>query len=211
MFNEVVKQLRPAFVALIVLTVLTGVLYPAVVTVVAQTVFANKASGSMIQKDGATAGSELIGQPFSDPAYFWGRISGTSPKPYDASSSSGSNLGPTNPALLDEVKGQIKALKDADPGSTQPIPVDLVTSSGSGLDPHISPAAADYQVHRVANARKVAEEKVRELVQQNTEGRQFGLFGDARVNVFKLNLALNAAYPAPPKAPEAKPAAEVKK
>src|SRR5437660_213395 len=159
MLADIKKQLWPALIFLIVLTVLTGVLYPFVVTAVAQTCFHKQANGSLIENDGKVAGSELIGKPFSDPKYFWGRLSATSPKPYDAANSSGSNLGPTNPALLDAVKGRMKDLKDADPDAGTTIPVDLVTASGSGLDPDISPEAAEYQVRRVAKARNIAESK----------------------------------------------------
>jgi K+-transporting ATPase ATPase C chain len=197
MFKELIQQSRPAIVGIVVFTILTGALYPALVTVVAQTVFPKQAQGSFIEKNGSPIGSALIGQPFSDPRYFWGRISGTSPKPYDASSSGASNLGPTNPALADkndsEVRSRIKALKDADPENSLPIPVDLVTSSGSGLDPHISPAAAEYQVRRVAKARSMTAEAVEALVKQCTEMRELGVLGEPRVNVLKLNLALDAA------------------
>jgi len=197
MFKELIQQSRPAIVGIVVFTILTGALYPALVTVVAQTVFPKQAQGSFIEKNGLPIGSELIGQPFSDPKYFWGRLSGTSPKPYDAASSNASNLGPTNPALADkddsEVKSRIKALKDADPQNTLPIPVDLVTSSGSGLDPHISPAAAEYQAPRVAKARNLTAEAVEALVEQCTEKRELGVLGEPRVNVLKLNLALDAA------------------
>ena len=184
-------QIRPASVSFILLTALTGVLYPLVVTGIAQTVFHNQAEGSLIvSRDGKILGSSLIGQNFDDPKYFWGRISATSPV-YNASSSSGSNLGPTNPALLDEVKGRITALKAADPKNNNPIPVDLVTSSGSGLDPHISQAGAHYQLARVARARGLTPDAVKQMVDQNTQGRFLGILGEPVVNVLQVNLALD--------------------
>lgn len=185
-------QIRPALVLLIVLSVLTGLIYPAVVTGIAQIVFPHHANGSLIVRDGKIVGSSLIGQPFDDPKYFWGRPSATSPFPYNAASSSGSNLGPTNPALYDAVKGRVEALRAADPGNTAPVPVDLVTASASGLDPHISPAAALYQVQRVAKARKLDGAAVQKLVAQHTEGRWLGVLGEPRVNVLELNLALDS-------------------
>jgi K+-transporting ATPase ATPase C chain len=184
-------HIRPALVLLIVLSVLTGLVYPVVVTGIAQLVFPRQANGSLIVRDGKVVGSALIGQPFDDPKYFWGRPSATSPFPYNAASSSGSNQGPTNPALYDAVKGRVEALRAADPGNTAPVPVDLVTASGSGLDPHISPAAALYQIGRVARARKLDEAAVRQLVEQHTEGRQLGFLGEPRVNVLTQNLALD--------------------
>jgi K+-transporting ATPase ATPase C chain len=176
---------------LLIFTVLTGLLYPLVVTGIAQLVFPSQANGSLISSNGQTVGSSLIGQQFDDPKYFWGRLSATGPYPYNAAASSGSNLGPTNPALLDEVKARIAALKAADPTNTQPIPVDLVTSSGSGLDPNISIAAALYQLPRVAKARGLSEAAVQALVDKYTQGRQLGFLGEARVNVLELNLALD--------------------
>jgi potassium-transporting ATPase KdpC subunit len=184
-------HIRPAIVSLILLSVVTGLVYPAVVTVIAQLVFPRQANGSLIVRDGKAVGSTLIGQPFDDPKYFWGRPSATSPFPYNAASSSGSNQGPTNPALYDAVKSRVEALRAADPGNTAAVPVDLVTASGSGLDPHISPAAALYQVGRVAKARKLDESAVRQLVARHTQGRQLGFLGEPRVNVLTLNLALD--------------------
>jgi K+-transporting ATPase ATPase C chain len=184
-------HLRPALILLIVLTVVTGVVYPVIVTVIAQVVFPHQANGSLIVKDGKVVGSTLIGQPFDDPKYFWGRPSATSPFAYNAASSSGSNLSPTNPALVKSVQERVDALRAADPGNTAPVPVDLVTASGSGLDPHISPAAALYQVNRVAKARKLEPAVVRELVERHIEGRQLGFLGEPRVNVLALNLALD--------------------
>jgi K+-transporting ATPase ATPase C chain len=171
---------------LVVLSVITGVAYPLLVTAVAQIAFSDAANGSLIEKDGKVHGSRLIGQPFSDPKYFWGRPSATSPMPYNGAASSGSNQGPTNPALKEAVQGRIKAL-----GGPTPVPADLVTASGSGLDPHISPAAAEYQVERVAQARSLPAERVRALVQQHAHGRQLGILGEPVVNVLELNLALD--------------------
>ena len=188
--------LRPVLVLFAALTVVTGLVYPIVVTAVAHAAFPHQANGSLIEKDGKAVGSELLGQQFDAPSYFWGRLSATSPNPYNPQASGGSNLGPTNPALADEVKGRISALHDADPTNTAPIPVDLVTSSGSGLDPDISPAAAAYQIDRVAKARKLSPNDVDALVQRATSGRQFGILGEARVNVLKLNLALDELKPA---------------
>jgi len=184
-------HIRPALMLLLIFTVLTGLLYPLVVTGIAQLVFPSQANGSLISSNGQTVGSSLIGQQFDDPKYFWGRLSATGPYPYNAAASSGSNLGPTNPALLDEVKARIAALKAADPTNTQPIPVDLVTSSGSGLDPNISVAAALYQLPRVAKARGLSEAALRALVDKYTQGRQLGFLGEPRVNVLELNLALD--------------------
>jgi len=171
---------------LLVMTVITGLAYPLIVTGIAQVLFKDQANGSLIEKDGKVVGSSLIGQPFSDPKYFWGRPSATSPMPYNGAASSGSNQGPTNPALKEAVKGRIK-----DHGGKTPVPADLVTASGSGLDPHISPAAAEYQIERIAKARNLAPEKLRELVQKHTEGRQLGILGEPRVNVLMLNLDLD--------------------
>jgi K+-transporting ATPase ATPase C chain len=187
------KHLRPTLVALLLFTAITGIVYPLVVTGITQVLFPRQANGSLIVKDGKAVGSELIGQPFDDPKYFWGRPSATSPFPDNAGASSGSNQGPTNPALAKAVQERVDALRAADPDNRAPIPVDLVTASGSGLDPHISPAAALYQVRRVAKARSLAEEAIRRLVEQHVEGRQFGFLGEPRVNVLKLNLALDAS------------------
>ncbi|EJL86577.1 K+-transporting ATPase, C subunit [Polaromonas sp. CF318] len=184
--------LRPALVMFTVLTLVTGVAYPLVVTGTAQSLFPSQAGGSLVVRDGKAVGSALIGQNFSDPKNFWGRPSATGPMPYNAAASSGANQGPLNPALVDAVKGRIEALKAADPGNTAPVPVDLVTASASGLDPHISPAAARYQVARVAKARGLAVEKVQALVEQHTEQPLLAVLGEARVNVLRLNLALEA-------------------
>ena len=185
-------HVRAAIVSLALFTVVTGLAYPVVVTVIAQLVFPHQANGSLIMKDGKPAGSALIGQPFDDPKYFWGRPSATSPFGYNAGSSVASNLSPTNADLIKAVQGRVDALRAADPGNTAPVPVDLVTASGSGLDPHISPAAALYQVARVARARKLDETVVNDLVAKHIEGRLLGLLGEPRVNVLALNLALDA-------------------
>ena len=184
-------HLRPALMSLLLLTLVTGVVYPLVVTGIAQMVFPFQANGSLIVKDGKVVGSALIGQPFDDPKYFWGRPSATSPFPNNAAASSGSNLSPTNPALISAVQGRVDALRAADPTNKAAVPVDLVTASGSGLDPHISPAAALYQVSRVARERKLAPDAVRALVDRHTEGRFLGLLGEPRVNVLALNLVLD--------------------
>jgi len=189
--------IRPAVVALLIFTVLTGLLYPLAVTGLAQLFFPRQANGSLIVRDGRTVGSELIGQQFDDPKYFWGRLSATGTLPYNAfnagdlTASSGSNYGPRNPALLDAAQARIDALHAADPGNALPIPVDLVTASASGLDPHISVAAAYYQIRRVAQARGLTDGQVQALVDEYTEGRQLGFLGEPRVNVLQLNLALN--------------------
>jgi potassium-transporting ATPase KdpC subunit len=183
---------RPALVLFVLLSVLTGLVYPFVVTVVAQALFPSQSAGSLRVRDGHAVGSTLIGQSFSDPRHFWGRPSATTPQPYNGTASTGSNLGPLNPALPEAVRARIAALRAADPGNRAPVPVDLVTASGSGLDPHISVAAADYQAARVARARALPEERVRALIAAHTEGRLFGLIGEPRVNVLELNLALDA-------------------
>lgn len=184
--------LRPALSVFALLTVITGVFYPLVVTGIAQVVFPRQANGSLIRAGEKVLGSELIGQPFADPKYFWSRPSATGPFAYDAGASSGSNYGPMNDALLENVKGRIDALKAADPANTTPIPVDLVTASGSGLDPHVSPAAARRQAGRVARARGLDPATVDGLVGQHTQARQLGLLGEPAVNVLRLNLALDA-------------------
>ena len=186
-FSEIVPSLR----MLVVLTALTGVVYPLLITGIAQVAFPHAANGSLIVANGKTLGSELIGQPFDDPKYFWSRPSATSPQPYNGAASVASNQGPRNPALADAVKDRIKALRDADPDNKAPVPVDLVTASGSGLDPHISVAAAEYQIARVAKARGLPPEKLRSLVAEHTEGRTLALLGEPRVNVLQLNLALD--------------------
>ncbi len=185
------KELKPAFVMLLGMTILTGVAYPLLVTGIAQGLFANQANGSLIEQNGKVVGSALIGQPFSDPKYFWGRPSATGPTPSNAAASSGSNQGPLNPALEEAVKTRIAALQAADPSQSAPIPVDLVTASGSGLDPHISPAAAAWQVPRIARLRGLSEVEVAKLIASHTQARQLGVLGEARVNVLQLNLALD--------------------
>ena len=185
------SQIKPAILMLLFFTVLTGIVYPLVVTFSAQIVFPSQANGSLLGSNELPLGSELIGQAFNRPEYFWGRPSATSPTSYNGGASSGSNQGPTNPALIDAVKARIKALHDADPTNLESIPVDLVTASASGLDPHISPAAAAYQISRVAKARHLSPNSVRELVDRHTQARQWGVLGEPRVNVLKLNLALD--------------------
>lgn len=183
--------IRPAVTLFVLLSVITGLIYPLLVTGIGQALFPKQAAGSLIERDGKLIGSRLIGQNFTDSQYFWGRPSATAPQPYNAAASGGSNFGPLNPALKDAVDARVQALRAADPGNTQPIPVDLVTASASGLDPHISPAAAEYQIARVAQARGLAPEIVRKLVAAWTEDRQWGIFGEPRVNVLELNLALD--------------------
>ncbi|WP_018431538.1 potassium-transporting ATPase subunit KdpC [Paraburkholderia atlantica] len=182
---------RPLIVIFVVLTAVTGLAYPAVMTAFGQAAFHEKANGSLIEQNGKVVGSQLIGQQFDAPQYFWGRLSATNPMPYNPQASGGSNLGPNNPALLDQIKGRLAALKEAGTDMSKPVPVDLVTSSGSGLDPEISPAAAAYQIERVAQARHLAPNDVQALVERYTTGRQFGVLGEPRVNVLKLNLALD--------------------
>ncbi|MBA2591728.1 MAG: potassium-transporting ATPase subunit KdpC [Gammaproteobacteria bacterium] len=191
------KLIKPAIGLFGLLSVLTGIAYPLAVTGIARWVFPEQATGSLILADGHALGSALIGQPFNDPKYFWGRPSATSPFPYNAAASSGSNLGPLNPALLEAVGARVETIRRSDPSEARPIPansipVDLVTASGSGLDPHISPAGAEYQVNRVATARGLDAERVRKVVANHTEDRQFGILGEPRVNVLRLNLALDA-------------------
>ncbi len=185
------RLIRNALTMLLVMTAITGLIYPLAATGVAQVLFPHQANGSLIVRDGKPIGSELIGQSFTDPKYFWGRPSATTPQPNNGTASNGSNLGPTNPALHDAVQQRIDALHAADPGNTAPVPADLVTASGSGLDPEISPAAAQYQVARVARLRNLSVDQVQTLVTQATQGRQLGLLGEPGVNVLQLNLALD--------------------
>ena len=196
--NDHFPVLRPALVLFLVLSLLTGLAYPGLVTGVARSLFPWQAGGSLILQDGKPVGSVLIGQNFAGPGYFWGRLSATTPMPYNAASSGGSNLGPLNPALTDAVKARVDALRVADPGNTGPVPVDLVTASASGLDPDISPAAAQYQAARVARARGLDVVRVQALVAGHTEGRLWGVIGEPRVNVLRLNLALDALKHASP-------------
>jgi len=184
------SQIRIGLILFFLFTLLTGVVYPLAITLIAQGVFPHRANGSVIERQGHPIGSELIGQAFDDPRYFWGRPSATEKVPYNGASSSGSNLGPTNPDLLKAVKERIEALRQAHPDQSGPVPVDLVTTSASGLDPHISPAAAEYQIARVSRARGMSEDSVRQLVAFHTEGRTLGLLGEPRVNVLRLNRAL---------------------
>jgi len=186
------RLIRNAITMLLVMTAITGLLYPLAATGVAQLLFPDQANGSLIEKNGKPIGSVLIGQYFDNPGYFWSRPSATTPQPNNGTASNGSNLGPTNPALRDAVQQRIDALRKADPGNTAPVPADLVTASGSGLDPEISPAAAQYQIARVARVRHLSEQQVQTLVAQATQGRQLGLLGEPRVNVLQLNLALDA-------------------
>jgi K+-transporting ATPase ATPase C chain len=190
-----ISTFRPALVLFAALTVVTGVAYPLVVTGVSQTVFPHQAAGSILEVDGKPVGSALIGQQFTPPRYFWGRPSATAPMPYNANGSSASNLGPLNPAFTDAVKGRVEALQAADPSNKAPVPVDLVTASGSGLDPEISMAAIQYQLHRVAEQRHMAPEQVQALVERHASSRHFGIFGEPRVNVLALNLALDGKTP----------------
>jgi potassium-transporting ATPase KdpC subunit len=185
-------SLRPALTLFVLLSVLTGIVYPLIVTLLARAMFPQRAAGSLIERNGVTVGSRLIGQSFSDPGHFWGRPSATTPQPYNGVASTGSNLGPLNPALIDAVKARIAALRAADPDNTAPVPVDLLTASGSGLDPEISVAAADYQAARVARARGLPVERLRALIAAHTEGRLLGVLGEPRVNVLELNLAVDA-------------------
>ena len=187
------KILRPCIGVFVMLTLVTGVAYPLVVTGIARLAFPSQAGGGVIERDGREVGSTLIGQPFSDPRYFWGRPSATSPHPYNGAASAGSNLSTTNPALAEAVAARVAALRTVDAGNTEAVPVDLVTASGSGLDPHISPAAAEHQVARIVRARGLAPQLVRELVARHTDGRTAGVLGEPRVNVLELTLALDAA------------------
>jgi K+-transporting ATPase ATPase C chain len=191
----VFKLIRQSLLIFVALALLTGIAYPLLMTFVAQGVFPHQANGSLIERDGKVIGSELIGQQFDDPRYFWGRPSATGPVPYNAAASTGSNFGPTNPAQLDAVKARVELLKQSHPDQAGPVPVELVTASASGLDPHVSPAAADYQIGRVAKALAVNEARIRALVAEYTSGRTFGLLGEPRVNVLELNLALEGLKP----------------
>jgi K+-transporting ATPase ATPase C chain len=192
------SELRPAVVMLILLTLLTGIAYPLAVTGIARVAFPAQADGSLIREGSRAVGSRLVGQPFDAPRYLWGRLSATGSFPYNAAASTGSNYGPSHPALIEAAAARLAALRAADPTATGPVPVDLVTASGSGLDPHVSPAAAEYQVARVARTRGLAPEQVRALVHRHTEGRTWGVFGEPRVNVLELNLALDRLGGGPP-------------
>lgn len=189
------RELRTALFVLLALTGVTGVAYPLLVTGVAQLLFPSQANGSLLAEGDRTLGSALVGQPFDDPGYFWSRPSATGRFPYDAAASSGSNLGPTSGALLEAVRGRVEALRAADPGNEARVPVDLATASGSGLDPHLSPAAARFQAGRVARERGLAPVRVEALIEEHSEGRWLGLFGERRVNVLALNLSLDRAAP----------------
>jgi potassium-transporting ATPase KdpC subunit len=189
--TNVISELRPAVVLFVLLSLLTGAAYPLLVTGIAQSVFPDAADGSLIERDGRVVGSRLIGQTFTQPRYFWSRPSTTSPTPHNAGASAGSNLGARNPALAEAVKERVAALRAADPGNTAPVPVDLVTASASGLDPHISRAAADFQAARVARVRGLSDADVRALIEAHTQPRVLGFFGESRVNVLELNLALD--------------------
>lgn len=193
--SSLTSLIRPAAMLLALFTLLTSLVYPALVTGVAQVIFPHQANGSLVREGDRIVGSELIGQPFDAPQYFWSRPSATAPHPYNAGASTGSNLGPLNPALKDAVTARVAALRAADPGNSVAIPVDLITASGSGLDPHITPAAAFYQAGRVAKARGMSEDTVQKLIKQHTEGRTFGLLGEPRVNVLQLNRALDTLSP----------------
>jgi potassium-transporting ATPase KdpC subunit len=186
-----IHDLRPALLVFVLLTLVTGLIYPGVVMVIGQLVFPSQANGSVIERGGKAVGSSLLGQPFTDPKYFWSRPSATSPQPYNGAASSGSNQGPMNPALATAVRERIAALRAADPGNTKPVPIDLVTASASGLDPHISPAAAQYQAVRIARIRGLDVSRVEQLIARHTEGRTLGILGEPRVNVLELNLALD--------------------
>lgn len=193
LWRTLVAELRPALMLFLLLTLLTGLVYPVVITGLAQTLFPRQANGSLLLRDGQPVGSALIGQSFSSPKYLWGRPSATAPQPYNALASGGSNLGPLNPALAAAVKQRIAALRAADPDQAGPVPQDLVTASASGLDPHISPAAANWQAGRIARARGIPQARVRAIIDANTEAPTWGLFGEARVNVLRVNVMLDAA------------------
>lgn len=195
MTQTITSEIRPTLIILVALTVLTGVVYPLVVTGIAQLIFPAQAGGSLVMKGDKEVGSMLIGQPFDDPGYFWTRLSATGPFPFNSAASSGSNYGPLNDALRDAAQARVTALRQGQPNDTRPIPVDLITASGSGLDPHISPAAAYYQIPRVARTRDVSEQTLRTLVSDNIDGRQLGFLGEPRVNVLALNLALDRLAP----------------
>jgi K+-transporting ATPase ATPase C chain len=190
--NEITTALRPALLLLAVMTVLTGIVYPLTVAGIARVLFPAQAAGSLVTVNGLTVGSSLIGQAFTDPGHFWSRPSASTPQPYNGTASGGSNLGPLNPALLGAVKERIQALRATDPGNLAPVPVDLVTASASGLDPHISVAAADYQAARIARVRGLPLKQVQALIAAHTAGRLFAVLGEPRVNVLELNLALDA-------------------